>query len=611
MSKKTPTAGMRVRLRNFAPYSEINFNDVENLTLKFAKHIESNLKSIENILLEYESFEVVQDEIERTLDHLKSLRENSGFFRLRVGEVAAFLPRNQPLYAFTCFVVIPSLMASEVHFRIPQSMRHFLPQLLKTLKVTHFFPNIKVSKQDRTEFLRERTALLTDNHTKEVRPMTDAVIFTGTPTHAEKLRLLFDKRTLFITNGSGHNPLVIGTGANIKKAVEATLSLQLYNQGQDCANPNAILVHQRNYNAFLKRLRRELKKVRVGQYRNRKNRVGPISDPGDLPRIQELLVSEQKWLDPSTPGIIRTAETIVEPTIICKPLNSGGNFIEVFSPVIFVQKYNQDKDLKKYFEDPNYSRNAMYVSLYGKSRYVENLIGKIIGGKMLHDQSTFLRDTHLHAPGKERGTQPYGGYGYGASSLSIDGRVICKPTLPQRDIFEFIARPLLEQGAYKSMQFNKVNATPFHKDVTKLLSLKNQEKKELTLDKIGQNYIDSYGLELTKGKRYFELDNEKMFTLINTPNVELIAKMTPEELSQVKKTHDFLSENKEVNSDDLKIFLYQVAKSPDLDDETNKKMQLRFFKNIYHLLLGKDIGPRLNQFLIDINREHALKLLAV
>src|SRR3989344_5101936 len=338
----------------------IDFSVVNRTALAFADHLSSHFENIAEILLEYESFEVVEDEFNRTMDLFKSLDENKNYFVLRINEVTAFLPRNQPLYAFACFVVVPSLMAHEIHFRIPHSMRGFFPKLLKVLKISKFFPNIIVSKKERLEFLKERSALLVDPKSRDSVPVTAAVIFTGTSHHADQLRLIFDPRTLFIANGSGHNPFVVSTDADIPKAVEATLILQLYNQGQDCAAPNAILVHQKVYRQFLHSLRAELAKVKIGPYRDRSCRVGPISEPEDLKRIGALIVNNYKWLDPSTKGVIRFAEAIVEPTIICKPLKEGGNYTEVFAPIIFVQKYEQDTDLALYFENPQYVRNAMY-----------------------------------------------------------------------------------------------------------------------------------------------------------------------------------------------------------------------------------------------------------
>jgi len=41
-----------------------------------------------------------------------------------------------------------------------------------------------------------------------------------------------------------------------------------------------------------------------------------------------------------------------------------------------------------------------------------------ISGKILHDRSTIIRDTDLHAAGIERGVNPYGGYGRGRRALA-------------------------------------------------------------------------------------------------------------------------------------------------------------------------------------------------
>lgn len=503
----------------------------------FADHIEAHFDALADVLLDYESFEVVRDETDRTLDLLRNLDENEPYFRLRVGSVTAFLPRNQPLYALTCFALVPSLMASDVHFRIPHDMRPFFPRLLETLRVRDFFPNVVVSAQERVPFLYDRSALRVDPETEASRPVTDAVIFTGTPHHADKLRRVFDRRTLFIANGSGHNPVVIAADADLARAVDAVLSLQLYNQGQDCANPNAILVHAAVFEPFLGLLRAGLKAVRVGRYRDRACRVGPISDPDDLPRIQTLLVENHRWLDPTTPGLIRTAEALVEPTVICRPLTDGGNFTEVFAPVLFAQRYDADPDLSLYFEHPRYARNAMYVSVYGTSPYVEGLIDRPVDGTVLHDRGSVLHDTHLHAPGQERGTQPYGGRGPAASSLSIDGRTVGQATLPQRDIFEYVAKPLLAAGAADKRRAALRRMTTIQtRDVPKLLGLKSVEEPSRQRGPSGKSYVDALDIIARDHQRYIEFDAERMFTLLDRPNAEQIAALPPQHLQQVLRT---------------------------------------------------------------------------
>lgn len=604
---RRPSSGKRA---GFAPYTPLDFEKIDKKAHKLADLIETRFEELAHILLEYESYEVVCDEVSRTLDLLRSLPENKEYFRMRVGEATAFLPRNQPLYALSCFVLIPSLMASEVHFRIPHSMRHFFPKLLALLDIYGSFPNVVVSNKERSEFMTERTALRMDPKTGETRPVTDIVIFTGTSVHADQLRLVFDERTLFIANGSGHNPVIVSKDADLPKAVEAVLTLQLYNQGQDCAAPNAVLVHKDIFKDFLRLIRDEIRTVRVGRYADKSCRVGPISDPKDLVRVEDLLIRNREWLDPTTPGIIRAYDAILEPTIICKPLACGANFSEVFAPIIFLQQYDDDADLASYFENPAYAQNAMYVSVYGTSAYADGLTAHRENGKLLHDRNTVMHNTHLHAPWMERGTQPYGGYGYGASSISINGKIMPKPTLPQRDIFQWVAKPLLKKTP-KSLQTDARRFTKtVYKDVQKLMRLKSAEEAAAPEHgSVGDTYIDTQSLD-SANHRYVRVEEDQSYRLLETPDADFIAKLAPADLSAIRSARQLLSEGKHA-LEDFKEALYALPKKPVYSAQQNKDAQLRFFKNLYRLLLGKETGPRLAQFLLDINREKALALLDV
>jgi lysyl-tRNA synthetase class 1 len=333
-------------------------------------------------------------------------------------------------------------MAAEVFVKEPTVMRHFFFDLLKTINVENFFPNIQISRKTREAFVDERAAVTINIKTGNKEPITDVVIFTGSKENADKLRNIFQTKTLFIANGSGHNPFIVTETANIEKAVHDVVDVQLYNQGQDCSAPNAILVHADVYNAFVSQLRAKIKTVKIGPYVDRNNRVGPISRKSDLERIESVLVNNANWIDPATEGVIRTKSGIVEPTLILKPLKNGGNYEETFAPIFFVQKYDTDWHLAKYFEQPAYEQNAMYIALYGKSAYIESMTGKPFAcGRVLHPAKTIIRNSNSHVSGFERGTQEYGGYGHATSSISIYGKFIPKPTLPQRDIFEYLVRP--------------------------------------------------------------------------------------------------------------------------------------------------------------------------
>lgn len=418
------------------PSEDISFEQVKKSCSVFSNYIKKNQKKIIETLQKYETYEVSRDEISRTLDLLDSIEENKEYFHKRVGRVVVFLPLNQPLYALSCFAIIPSLMASEVFARAPMAMRSVIFNLWEELKINTFFPNISLSTQDRTEFVKQHSSYFFNKETQENTPLTEVVIFTGNPDNASSLRKIFDNSTLFISNGSGHNPIVVTDKANIKKAIAGSISVQLYNQGQDCAGPNSILVHKKIYDKFVKALKKKLRSVRTGPYSDKRNTVGPITERKNIQKIIKVLNENSPWIDAES-GKIDIKEKIVYPTLILKPLCEGGNYEETFAPIFFIQTYEKDEDLTMYFDDPRYEEFAMYITVFGQSDYIDGLIGKnFSSGRILHDSSTIIIDKVLHSPGVERGTQPYGGFGTGASSISINGLTIYKPTLPQRDIFE-------------------------------------------------------------------------------------------------------------------------------------------------------------------------------
>src|SRR3989344_1551017 len=595
------------------PYTPLDFSEINKRAQEFADLIEDRRDKLIDILLAYESYEVVHDEINRTLDLLRNIEENKKFFFLRIGEVTSFLPRNQPLYAFSCFVVIPSLMASAVYFRIPHSMRHFFSQMLELFNIKTLFPNIIISPKERLEFLKERSALKINPKSKESHPVTDVVIFTGIPAHADQLRNVFDKRTLFISNGSGHNPVIVSKDADLSSAVKAVITLQFYNQGQDCAAPNAILVHKDIFRDFIELLRIHIREIKIGDYRDKSCRVGPISDPKDLVRIQDFLVEHRLWLDPSTAGIIRTQNSIVEPTIISKPLIEGGNFKEIFAPLVFVQEYTDDQELKLYFENPHYAQNAMYLTLYGTSDYALSIVGKPIKNKTLHSQATFIHNTHLHAPGVERGTQPYGGYGHGASSLSIDGKVVAMPTLPQRDIYNYVAKPILKSKTLLKYKMDVEEFTSTQpKDVEKLLRVKATKPENIDgLHKYGDVVYADVNSVITKNARFVKIKAENLHYLLKERNDERIATLESDEIELLHKLKKLLNKKQDIGAEEFETTLYEIPKLIDLTKAQNILRQQYFFQNIYQLLFGTNFGPRLAPFLKELGKDDIDKFLNI
>jgi acyl-CoA reductase-like NAD-dependent aldehyde dehydrogenase len=419
---------------------KLNFDIVNKQALNIASIITARRDELLNILTRYETYKTAVDEIERSLDVLTNLHENQSYFQTAVGQVAVFMPSNQPLYSLTCFAIIPALMSEKVCVKAPETTKGFYEDMLEVLKIKEQPFSIEYMKFPRSQCVDIFTAIKVDKETGLEQPVFEVVIFTGTSKNADILRKRFHKSVLFIANGSGHNPLVVTDTADIEKAVDAIMSVRSYNQGQDCASPNSILVHAKVYNDILNKLRKAVINLKVGAYNSPTTDIGPISRPDTLILVEEFLAKNHQYIDNATDGVIRTRSNIVEPTIITKPLRDGANFEEVFAPVFIIQKYDTDKDLSLYFEDKQYASNAMYVTVFGKSDFIEQFVTHDKVGSKLHDSSTVIYNTDLHKPGVERGVFPYGGYGRGASCVSKNGNILSKPTLPQREIFEYLVQ---------------------------------------------------------------------------------------------------------------------------------------------------------------------------
>ena len=418
--------------------SLIDFARVQKDAHAISKVILAKKAELISVLTRYETYKTAEDEINRSLDLLTSLEENRSYFEKVIGPVAVFMPSNQPLYAFACFAIVPAMMSERVCVKSPETMKGFYEDMLRILDIEKLVPTIEYMKMSRGECVEMFIATKVNPSTNKHEPVFDAVIFTGTTENADKLRKRFHKSTLFIANGSGHNPLVITESADLENALEGLLSVRTYNQGQDCAAPNSILVHAAVYDQLLAKLRKSVAGLRVGSYSSPETDIGPISRPETLIAVEEFLARNSQYIDSSTDGVIRARTVVIEPTIITKPLRDGPNFEELFAPIIIIQRYEDDSELKLYFEDEQYAKNAMYITIYGKSEYIEKFVTH--KGKKLHDNSTILYDIDLHQPGVERGVQQYGGYGRGASCVSKDGVVVSKPTLPQRELHEYLVK---------------------------------------------------------------------------------------------------------------------------------------------------------------------------
>ena len=339
-----------------------DFEDIRIHAHSFADHLLKHRETIHKVLRSYQSKEVVEDEINRSVEMLQNIDELKSYFTGHVDKISTFLPLNLPLYSFVLFAAVPSYQAIKLVVRAPERMTKVLDELRIALTLEHYYKNVAFFSGERQDFVNSHCT------------NSDVVIFTGKFENFTKIRESCSKKTLILFNGTGHNPIVVTDTADINSAVEKTLHVRLFNNGQDCAGPDMILVHSTVIDQFLLLLIRKLKSVKVDlDYQDGDTKVGPLFESGSLSRFGEILKHINETGGKIVEGgVVDYKNNIIHPCVCRHSLRQYRNYEELYSPFFIVDEYTNDEELDLYFNDPDssYIQNQMYVSVFGYSRYI-------------------------------------------------------------------------------------------------------------------------------------------------------------------------------------------------------------------------------------------------
>lgn len=386
----------------------------DSIIPKKAKAIAINLiahrDELINILLSYESFETARDEIDRSVKALKLIgREKKYLLDDKIEHISTFLPINLPLYSLVLFGIIPSFAAKEIYIRPTDLMHPIFHKVTNILEGT-IPANINIQYSQRRDFLNNFAS------------NSNVIIFTGQHQNALNVQKEIASEALFIYNGRGINPFLINSTADIDYAALKCIKTRCFNSGQDCAGPDAIIVHKSILSLFLKKLIAEIKTIKIGSYSEIENTIGQLIKPEILSSLEKFFqINKEKIVHG---GFINFSKIVVEPTVLVSQIIQSNDYSqEFFAPVFNVLTYNTRDDLDFYFENQNYLEYAMYVSVFGDSSYINRLKRHSI---VLYNRTMLDIDQNT-----------FGGYGRKASYVNYDNFTFPRPILISREIWKY------------------------------------------------------------------------------------------------------------------------------------------------------------------------------
>ncbi|MFH1161881.1 MAG: aldehyde dehydrogenase family protein [Candidatus Jorgensenbacteria bacterium] len=382
---------------------------IKEKTQELSSLLELKREDIIEVLLEYESYTTAIDELERSLKCLHNIDSELEYLTYgKVDTISAFFPLNLPLYSTILFGVVPGFMANKIYIRPPLLMRGVLRKIHSLLHLKNVLPDMKIIELERHLFLDGYASI------------SDVILFTGRYENAKAVEESC-MAPLFIFNGAGINPVVITKSADIELATQKTMEMRLFNSGQDCAGPDAILVDQRVLSEFMGTLLKKLATVKIGSYLDKKVQVGRLIDSKHVLFIGKILSGLREKIIYG--GAVNYKDSIVYPTVILDTLEDGSlNYQEFFAPVFYVLPFTNMGKLDSYFLAEEYVDNAMYVSVFGGSpEYTSHIKGSVI-----------LKDKIINDV--EEGNKPYGGYGERANFVASNGKMTHSPILISRTL---------------------------------------------------------------------------------------------------------------------------------------------------------------------------------
>lgn len=396
--------------------SKTDLDKFFNTSSKLASRILQAKPELIRLLSRYETQETALDEIQRSVEALKGMQTEFLPLKRHLQDlnIATFFPLNLPLYSLVLFAIAPAAFAKNVFVRPPEVMHKMLLDVVEFLDIKKLFPNISVHAVPRYTFM--------DLYASEC----DAIIFTGKYENALAIQRECPQ-ALLIYNGSGINPFLIFSNADIDLVVKKAIDMRLFNSGQDCAGPDLFFVPTIHADSFVGKLQKELEKIKVGNSSDPSVRVSRTIKESYIQQLKPILEKERENLIYG--GHIDEENHLVPPAIILKPIKEHDTriFHEFFAPIFYVLEYSTIGQLEKVLHSPKFIERSMYISVFGDNEDIEKKLkfAKILKNKIVNDV--------------ELGNEEYGGWGAHANFLIMGSKTKVKPVLISRDLHLMLA----------------------------------------------------------------------------------------------------------------------------------------------------------------------------
>ncbi|MGB0496584.1 MAG: aldehyde dehydrogenase family protein [Kangiellaceae bacterium] len=183
-----------------------------------------------------------------------------------------------------------------------------------------------------------------------VHPDVNKIAFTGSTNVGKMIRrkTAGSGKKLTLELG-GKSAFIVFDDADIDSAVEGVVDAIWFNQGQVCCAGSRLLVQEGIEDLFIKKLKRRMKKLRIGDPLDKCTDIGAIVDPTQKSRIESLVNQSVKegaslyQIKDSIPSDVKGC--FYPPSLLCdiETSNTAAS-VEIFGPVLSVMTFRHQPE---------------------------------------------------------------------------------------------------------------------------------------------------------------------------------------------------------------------------------------------------------------------------
>lgn len=215
----------------------------------------------------------------------------------------------------------------------------------------------------------------------------------------------------------GNAPLIVFNDADVDVAVKGSIASKYRNAGQTCVCVNRIFVQDKIYNSFIKKYRKAVSALKVGDGTDAGVLIGPLIDKDAIKKVNRLIKDAVKKGGNITVGGAnhQLGKLFFQPTVIEDCNRKMALFSEeIFGPVSAIYKFTTDEEAIELANDTEYGLAAYFFTQNLKRTWhiAEALEYGIVGineGIVSHAEAPFggRKESGIGREGSKHGLEEY------------------------------------------------------------------------------------------------------------------------------------------------------------------------------------------------------------